>query len=131
MQMIPLTENEEQLKRLLMKVKEESEKSWLTAQHLKNENHGIQSHHFMANRGGKAEAVTDFIFLGSKIYADGDCSCEGKKWLAPWKESYDNLDGILKTRHITLQTNIQIVKAMIFPVVMCGCESWTMKKAEP
>ena len=76
------------------------------------------------------ETVTNFIFLGSKITADGDCSQEIKT-LAPWKKSYDKpLDSILKSRDITLLTKVHIVKGTFFPVVMCGCESWTMKKAE-
>ena len=86
--------------------------------------------------GETVERVTDFIFLGSKITADGDCSHEIKKTLAPWKKSYDqpaaaaaNLDSILKSRDITLPTKVRLVKAMVFPVVMCGCESWTIKKA--
>ena len=79
----------EELKRLLMKVKEETEKSWLKAQHSENEDHGIWSHHFMANNGETMETVRDFIFRGSKITADGDCSHEIKKTLTPWKKSYD------------------------------------------
>ena len=73
--------------------------------------------------------MADFIFLGSKITADGDCSHE-IKMLTPWKESYDQLDSILKSRDITLPTKVRLVKAMVFPVVMYGCESWTIKKAE-
>ena len=73
------------------------------------------------------ETVSDFIFLGSKITADGDCSHE--KTLTFWKESY-NLDSIFKSRDITLPTKVRLVKAMVFPVVICGCESWTVKKAE-
>ena len=75
------------------------------------------------------ETVTDFIFLGFKITMDGDCSHEVKRHLAPWKESYDKLS-ILKKRNITLLTKFHIVKAMVFPVVVYGCESWTVKKAE-
>ena len=74
----------------------------------------------MANRGGEVEAVTDFIFLGSKVSADGDCSCEGKNSLLLGRKAMTNLDGVLKTRHITFQTNSQIVKAMIFPIVKYG-----------
>ena len=77
--------------------------------------------------GEKVEAVTDFIFLGSKITADGDCSHEIKKMLAPWKESYDS---VLKSRDITLLPQVCIVKLMVFPVVTCRCETWTIKKAE-
>ena len=72
--------------------------------------------------GKTMEIVTDFIFLGSKITADGDCSHEIKKMLALWKKSYDNLDSVLKSRDITLPTKVRLVKAMIFPVVMFGCE---------
>ena len=76
------------------------------------------------------ETVADFIFLGSKITADGDCSHEIEKQFTPWKESYDNLDSILKSRDITLPTKVRLVKAMVFPVVMYGYENWTIKKAE-
>jgi len=77
---------------------------------------------------GKVEAVTDFIFLGSKITVNVDCSHEVKT-LVPWKESYENLDSIFKSRDIALLTKVHIFKAMVFPVVMNGCESWTIKKA--
>ena len=80
--------------------------------------------------GEKMGTVTDFIFLGSKITADGDCSHEIKRYLFLERKAMTNLDGILKSRHITLPTKFYIVKAMVFPVVMYGCESWTMKKAE-
>ena len=76
------------------------------------------------------ENVTDFIFLGSKITADGDCSHEIKRRLHLRKKAMTNLDSILKSKDITLQTKVHLVKAMVFPVVMCGCESWTIKKAE-
>ena len=79
--------------------------------------------------GGKVEAVADFIFLDSKITVDVDCSC-GIKTFAPWNETYYKLDSVLKSRDITLPTNFCIVKAMVSPVVMYGCESWTVKKAE-
>ena len=105
-------------------------KIWLETQHSKNEDHGIQSHHFMANRREKMEAVTDFIFLVPKITADGDCSHEIKKCLLSGRKAMTNLDSILKSREITFPTNVCIVKAMVFPVVMYGCESWTIKKAE-
>ena len=84
----------------------------------------------MANRGKTMETVRAFIFLGSKITADGDCSHEIKKVLAPWKKSMINLDSILKSRDITLPTKVCLVKAMVFPVEVCGCESWTIKEAE-
>ena len=76
------------------------------------------------------ETVTDFIFLGSKITADGDCSHEIKRRLLLGQKAMTNLDSIVKSRDITLQTKVRLVKAMVFPVVMCGCESWTIKKAE-
>ena len=78
----------------------------------------------------KRETVTDFIFLGSKITADGDCSHEIKRRLLLGRKAMTNLDSILKSRGITLPTKVHIVKAMVFPVVMHGCESWTIKKAE-
>ena len=84
----------------------------------------------MANRWGKMETVTDFTFLGSKITADGDCSHEIKRHLLLGRKAMTNLDSILESRDITLPTKVWIVTAIIFPVVMYGCESWTMKKAE-
>ena len=110
-----------------MKVKEESEKSWLKAQHSENEDHGIRSHHFMGNRWGKSVRL---YFLGSKIAADGDCSHEIKRHLLLGRKVMTNLDSILKSRDITLPIKVHLVKAMVFPVVMYGCESWTIKKAE-
>ena len=80
--------------------------------------------------GEKLETVTDFIFLGAKITADGDCSHEIKRHLLLGRKAMTNLDSILKSRDITLLTNAHLVKAMVFPVVMYGCESWTVKKAE-
>ena len=84
----------------------------------------------MANRGGKVEAVTGLLFLGSKITADGDCSHEIKRLLLLGREAMTNLNSVLKNRDITLRTKVHLVKAMVFPVVMYGCESWSMKKAE-
>ena len=84
----------------------------------------------MANRQGKVETMADFIFLGSKITADGDCSHEIKRHLLSGKKAMTNLDNILKSRDITLLTKVRVVKAMDFPVVTYGCESWTIKKAE-
>ena len=123
-----MAESKEELRSLLMKVKEESEKSWLKIQHSENEDHGIWYHYFMAN-SEKVETVTEFIFLDSNITADGDCSHEIKRRLLLGRKAMTNLDRVLKSRDITLLTNVCIVKAMVFPV-MCGCESWTMKKAE-
>ena len=125
-----MAESEEELKSLLMKVKEESKKSWLKAQHSENEDHGIRSHQFMANRWGN-NGNSDRLFLGgSKITADGDCSHEIKRCLLLGRKVMTNLDSILKSRDITLSTKVRLVKAMDFPVVMYGCVSWTVKKAE-
>ena len=109
-----------------MKVKEESEKAGLKLSIQKTK---IRSHNFMANRWGN-EAVRDFIFLGSKITTDGDCSHKIKRCLLLGRKAMINLDSILKSRDITLSTKVHLVKAMVFPVVMYGCESWTIKKAE-
>ena len=120
----------EELKSLLMKVKEESEKVGLQL--------NIQKTKIMASGpiiswqidGETVETVSDFIFLGSKITADGDCSHEIKKRLLLGRKVMTNLDSILKSRDITLSTKVHLVKAMVFPVVMYGCKSWTIKKAE-
>ena len=95
-----------------------------------NEDHGIWFHHFMANRWENSGSVTDFILGGSKITADGDCSHEIKRRLLLGRKVMTNLDSILKGRDITLPTKVHLLKAMVFPVVMYGCESWTRKKAE-
>ena len=125
-----MAESKDELKSLLMKVKEESEKAGLKLSIWKNGDHGIQSHHFMAIDGETMETVTDFIFLGSKITADGDCSHKIKRHLLLGRKGMTNLDSILKSRDITLPTKVHLVKAIVFPVVMYGCESWTIKKAE-
>ena len=122
-----LMSESEELKSLLMKVKEESEKVGLKL--------NIQKTKIMASGPTTSweidgEIVADFIFWGSKITADGDCSCEIKRHLLLGKKVMTNLDSILKSRDITLSTKICLVKAMVFPVVMYGCESWTIKKAE-
>ena len=125
-----MAESEEELKSLLMRVKEESEKAGLKL--------NIKKTKIMASgpitswkiKGEKVEAVTDFIFLGSTITADGDCKHEIKRHLLLGRKTLTNLDSILKSRDITLLTNVCIVKAIVFPVVMYGCESWTLKKAE-
>ena len=109
-----------------MKVKEESEKVGLK-QHSENKNHGIQSHHFMGNRWGNSVRL---YFWGSKVTADGDCSHEIKRRLLLGRKVMTNLDSILKSRNITLSTKVCLGKAMVFPVVMYGCESWTVKRAE-
>ena len=110
-----MAENEEELKSLLMKVKEESEKFGLKLNIQKTK---IKSHHFMANRWETVETVADFIFLGSKIAAEGDCSHEIKRCLLLGRKVMNNLDSILKNRDITLPTKVHLVKAMVFPVVM-------------
>ena len=113
-----------------MKVKEESEKAGSKLNIKKNEDHGIWSHCFMANRWENMERVTDFIFLGTKITADGDCSHEIKRYLPLGRKVMANLDGTLKSRDITLPTKVSIVKVIVSPVVMNRCESCTIKKAE-
>ena len=127
---ILMAESEEELKSLLMKVKEESEKVGLKL--------NIQKTKIMASGpttsweidGETVETVADFILEGSKITADGDCSHEIKRCLLLGRKVMTNLDSILKSRDITLPTKVHLGKAMIFPVVMYGCESWTIKKAE-
>ena len=117
-----------------IKITDESErgelKNWLNIQHSKNKDHGIWSHHFMVNRWWKMETVTDFIFLGSKITADGDCSHEIKRRLLLGRKDMTNLDSIFKSRDITLPMKVCIVKAMVFPEIMYGRESWTLKNTE-
>ena len=110
-------------------MKEESEKVGLKL-NIQETDHGIRSHHFMANRWGTMEIVRDFIFLGFKITADGDCSHEIKRCLLLGGKVMTNLDSMLKIRDITLPTKVRLLKAMVFPVVTYGCESWTIKKAE-
>ena len=113
-----------------MKVKEESEKPGLKVSIQKPKIMGIQSHHFMANRWANNGNSADFLFLGSKFTADDDCSHEIKRCLLFGRKAVTNLDSILESRNITLLTKVRIVKAMVFLVVMYGCESWTRKKAE-
>ena len=125
-----MTESEEELKSLLIKVKEESEKVGLKL--------NIQKMKIMASGpitsweidGETVETVADYILGGSKITADGDCSHEIKRCLLLERKVITNLDSILKSRDITLPTKVRLVKAMVFPVVMYGCETWTIKKAE-
>ena len=124
-----MTESEEELKSLLMKVKEESEKVGLKL--------NIQKTKFMASGpitsweidGETVETVSDFILGGSKITADGNCSHEIKRCFLLGRKVMTNLDSILKSRDITLPTKVRLIKAMVFPVVMYGCESWAVKKA--
>ena len=125
-----MVESEEELKCFLMKVKEETEKAGLKL--------NIQKTKIMASGpitsweidGETVETVSDFIFLGSKTTADGDCSHEIKRSLLLGRKAMTNLGSIFKSRDITLLTKVHLVKAMVFPVVMYGCESWTVKKAE-
>ena len=105
-------------------------KSWLKAQHSKNEDHGIWSHHFMANRWRNNGNSDRLYFLGSKVTADGDCHHEIKRRLFLGRKAMTNLDNILKSRDIPLPTKVHLIKAMVFPVVMGECESWTIKKSE-
>ena len=122
-----MAESEEELKTLLMKMKDESEKAGLKL--------SIQKTKIMASGPITSwqidgETVADFIFLGSKITADGDCSHEIKRRLLLGRKAMTNLDSTLKSRDITLQTKVLLVKAIVFPVVMYGYKSWTVKKAE-
>ena len=125
-----MAESEEELKSLLMKVKEESEKVGLKL--------NIQKTKIMASSpinpwqidGETIETVTDFIFLGSRIIADGDCSHEIKRRLLLGRKVMPNLDSVLKSRDITLPTKVRLVKIMVFPVIMYGCDSWNIKKAD-
>ena len=101
------------------------------AQHSENGDHDIWSHHFMENRwGNSGNSVRLYLFFGSKITADGDCSHEIKRRLLLGRKVITNLDSIFKSRDITLPTKVCLAKAMVFPVVMYGCESWTVMKAE-
>ena len=125
-----MTESEEELKSFLMKVKEESEKAGLKLNIQKTKIMALGSIISWQIDGETMEMVKDVIFLGSKITADGDCSHEIKRCLFLGRKAMANLDSVLKSRDTTLPTKVCIVKAMIFPVVMYGCESWTIKKAE-
>ena len=125
-----MAESEEELKRLLMKVKEESENAGLKL--------NIQKTKIMASGpitswqidGETMERGRDFLFGGSEVHTNGDCNHEIKRPLLLGRKAMTNLDSILKSRDITLPTKVRLVKAMVFPVVMYGCESWTIKKAE-
>ena len=128
-----MAESEEELKSLLMKVKEESEKVGLKLNHLKNLKTKIMASGPITSwqiDGETMETVTDFILGGSKITADGDCSHEIKRCLLLGRIAMTDLGSILKSRDITLPTKVCLVKAVVLPVVMYGCESWTIKKAE-
>ena len=125
-----MAESEEELKSLLMKVKEESEKVGLKLNIQKTKIMASGSITSLEIDGETVETLADFMFLGSKITADGDCSHEIKKSLLLGRKAVTTLESILKSRNITLSTKVHLVKAMVFPVVMYGCESWTVKKAE-
>ena len=125
-----MAESEEKLKSLLMKVQEESEKAGLKLNIQKTETMASGPITSWQMDGETMEIVRDFIFLGSKITADGDCSHEIKRRLLLGRKVMTNLDSILKSRDVTLPTKVHLVKAMVFPVVMYGCESWTIQKAE-
>ena len=122
-----MAESKKELKSLLMKIKEESEKAGLKFNIKKNKGHGIWSDSSWQIDG---EKLIDFIFLGLKITADVDCSHVIKRCLFLGRKTMTNLDSILKSRDITSLTKICLVKTMVFPVVMYGCESWTIKKTE-
>ena len=125
-----MAESKEKVNSLLMRVKEENEKAGLKL--------SIQETEIMASGpitlwqidGEKVETMTDFIFLGSKATADGDCSHEIKRRLILGRKDVTNLDSVLKSRDITLPTKVPVVRALVYPVIMCGCESWTIKKAK-
>ena len=122
-----MAESKEELKNLLMRVKEENEKADLKLNIQKTK---IMASGLITSWQINGETVADFILGGSKITADGDCSHEIKRYLLLGRKVITNLDGILKSRDITLPTKVHLVKAMVFPVVMYGCESWTINKAE-
>ena len=125
-----MAESEKELKSLLMKVKEESEKVGLKLNIQKTKIMAYSPITSMQIDGERVETVTDFILGGSKITADGDCSYETKRRLLLGRKAMTNLDSIFKSRDITVPTKVHLVKAIVFPVVMYGCESWTIKKAE-
>ena len=125
-----MAESEEELKSLLMKVKEETEEVGLKLNIQKTKITASDPITSWQIDGETVETVRDFIFLGSKITADGDCSHEIKRHLLLGRKVMPNLDSILKSKDFTLSTKVCLLKAMIFPVVMYGCESWTIKKAE-
>ena len=122
-----MTESEEELKSVLMKVQEENEKVGLK---LSIQKTGIQSYHLTASSGETLQTVTKVIFLGSKITAGGDCNHEIKRPLLLGRKVMTNLDSILKSRDITLSKKVHLVEAMVFPAVMYGCQSRTIRKPE-
>ena len=124
-----MAESKEELKSLLMKVKE-NEKAGLKLNIKKKKIMVSSPITSWQTKGEKVEAVTDFLFLSSKITVDGDCSREIRRWLLLGRKAMTNLDSVLKSKDITLPTTVHIIKAMVFPVVMYECESWTRKRAE-
>ena len=125
-----MAESGEELKSRLMRMKEESEKGGSKLSIQKTKIKASSTTTSWQIDGEKVEAVTDFIFLGSKITVDGDCSHEFKRCLLLGRKAMTNLDSILKSKDITLPTKLHTIKAVVFPVVVYGCESWTIKKAE-
>ena len=123
-----MAESEEELKNLLMRVKKENEKAGLKLNIKKTKIMAYGPITSWQIDGGTIETVTDFIFLGSKITADGNCSREIKRHLLLGRKAMTNLESVLKSRDIILLTKVRIVKAMVFPVVMYACKSWTIKK---
>ena len=132
MQMITavMTESKEKLNNLLMKVKEKSEKAGLKLSIQKTKNMASGRNTSWEIDGRKVETVTDFIFLGSKVTVDSDCSHKIKRCLILGRKAMTKLESVLRSRDITLLINVHIVRAVVFPVVMYRCESWTIKKAE-
>ena len=130
---ILMAESDEKLKNFLMRVKEESERAGLKLNIKKKKNTKIMASGPIALwqiEGGKVEVVTEFLFLGSKITADGDCSHDFRRRLLLGRKAITNLENVLKSRNITLPKKVPVVKTMVFPVVTYGCDSWTIKKAE-
>ena len=127
---MPMAESKEKLKSFLMKVKEESEKADIKLNINKTKIMTSTSITSWPIHGETMETVTDFIFLVSKLTADGDCSHEIKRCLLLGRRAMINLESVFKSRDITLPTKVRLVKAVVFPVVMYGCENWTIKKAE-
>ena len=129
-----MAESKEELKSFLMRVKEESARASLRlnikTNKQTNKAHGIRHLFALQIEGEKVEVVTDFLLLGSKITADGDCSHEIRRRLLLGRKAMTNLDSVLKIRDITLQTNVCIAKAIVFPVIIQACESWTVKRVE-
>ena len=129
-----MAESEEKLRSLLMREKEESERAGLRPniknKQTKKQDHGILPHYFMAKRRGKGKSSDRFLFLGSKLTADADSSHEIRRQLLLGRKAMTNLDSVLKSRDVTLPTKVHLVKAVVFPEVTYGCESWTVKKAD-